>query len=730
MEAVFSMRTDKAYEGLMSDFRSTRLTMATQEHPVYRADIDGMRAVAVLSVIVYHLIPSWLPGGYTGVDVFFVISGFVVAASLGAIRDRSLHGFLGEFYARRLARILPALVWMLVATAIAATLFIPSAWLSDLSDRTGLFAFFGLSNYVMQTNVDTYFAPRAEFNPFMHTWSLGVEEQYYLVVPLIFFAWGLPVFARVQRIQLAVMGGLVIVSLAACYWYARHQPTTAFYFVVCRFWELGVGALLFLSGRKFAVPDGLLKGRGSRVAANTVAGFGVLLVLYAYVSTEPAKFPWPGAIVPVVGTVLLLVSAEASYLCSVLSSKPMVWIGKRSYSLYLWHWPVFVLMRWTMGLQEEWHYLVAIFLTILLAVLSYSVIEKPLRYAKFLTRLPRFSVILFFLAMPVAGFLYSDHLFKNRTEYSLSVVEKNSADWHAGLRNPYGDPGSKRCKIDFAFLGFHGGGRINYHTSGCEGELVGRHLFVAGDSHAGMQGRMFERLAAEKGINVSVFTFPGCAVFDLKTPIASHQSGGCAEFIDTVTDYITSNARAGDIVFFPSLRLDRMSDQGQSFNVSDIYIQMYSGARGQLRRAAVAEAKERLRRFTESSINVVFSAPTPLLAFPPFRCSDWFNQRNPVCTRSPAELTFAKLRQSVMDDLEAISAAVGRVSIWDPSPVLCPEEPCRTQVDGKPLFFDGDHFSGYANDFLYPHFERFIEGLGANNDVYPGLTRSRRVDGV
>ena len=162
-----------------------RLPAATD----YRADIDGLRAVAVLSVMLYHLSAHWLPGGFVGVDIFFVISGFVVSASLTHAPSDRFHRFVAFFYARRLLRIGPALVLVLLTSVLAASLFIPRAWLSEFNERTALYAFFGLSNWVLQTNADTYFAPRAEFKPYTHTWSLGVEEQFYLAFPFLFFAW-------------------------------------------------------------------------------------------------------------------------------------------------------------------------------------------------------------------------------------------------------------------------------------------------------------------------------------------------------------------------------------------------------------------------------------------------------------------------------------------------------------------------------------------------------------
>ena len=134
---------------------------------------------------------------------------------------------------------------MLLTTALFATLFVPRAWLSEFNERTGLYAFYGLSNWVLQTNVDTYFAPRAEFNPYTHTWSLGVEEQFYVVFPFLFFLWVAAQRALTQRIATASLTGLGLASLVGCIWAMKNAPTSAFYGIVFRFWELAMGVALF-----------------------------------------------------------------------------------------------------------------------------------------------------------------------------------------------------------------------------------------------------------------------------------------------------------------------------------------------------------------------------------------------------------------------------------------------------------------------------------------------------
>ncbi|MGB9100510.1 MAG: acyltransferase, partial [Stenotrophomonas indicatrix] len=156
---------------------------------VHNPAIDGLRALAVLAVIVFHTNATWLPGGFTGVDLFFVVSGFVISQSLASRANLSLGTLLLDFYRRRVLRLLPALLVMLMATFVLSALFIPRAWRNEQFDQTGWAALVGFSNVVLAGQQDDYFSPGAELNPFLHTWTLGVEEQFYLVFPLLFFVW-------------------------------------------------------------------------------------------------------------------------------------------------------------------------------------------------------------------------------------------------------------------------------------------------------------------------------------------------------------------------------------------------------------------------------------------------------------------------------------------------------------------------------------------------------------
>jgi peptidoglycan/LPS O-acetylase OafA/YrhL len=201
--------------------------------------IDGLRALAVVSVILYHMNQSWLPGGFVGVDVFFVISGYVVTRSIQSREWRNAAQFFATFFARRIARIYPALVLCLVVTAALHCLFVPKAWLNDTAAKAGVAAFFGLSNIALVFFDDGYFSPRSEFNPFTHTWSLGVEEQFYL---LFAFVWW--VFHKNYKL----LAGFLLVSVLASFWWcsdvSASSPSKAYYLLPSRWWELSAGALL------------------------------------------------------------------------------------------------------------------------------------------------------------------------------------------------------------------------------------------------------------------------------------------------------------------------------------------------------------------------------------------------------------------------------------------------------------------------------------------------------
>jgi peptidoglycan/LPS O-acetylase OafA/YrhL len=347
-------------------------TSYTKQYP-YRPEIDGIRALAVTAVIINHFNKELLPNGYLGVDIFFVISGFVITASMAGCRGENLRDFLMGFYTRRVKRLVPALILFVLVTSVLICLFNPSPWASL---ETGMTALLGFSNlHLLQQSTD-YFATSTELNVFTHTWSLGVEEQFYFLFPFLVWCSG---FGR-QSSQGArnlfwVMALLSIASMIAfVYAYKTYQPA-AYFLMPTRLWELGAGSLLLLSLKRFHRFLSILE----RIPSWLVMG-AIAAVLLA-----PIEFALPATLAVVALTVVLIGCLRPGTIAYKLLAHPkVVYIGLISYSLYLWHWGVLSLSRWTIGIHW-WSVPFQIALMVLLAILSYRYVETPLRRSDWAT---------------------------------------------------------------------------------------------------------------------------------------------------------------------------------------------------------------------------------------------------------------------------------------------------------------------------------------------------------
>jgi peptidoglycan/LPS O-acetylase OafA/YrhL len=346
----------------------------------------------VLSVLLYHLKHGLIPGGYAGVDVFFVISGFVVTSSLAHLRFTRFPELLTYFYARRLTRVMPALLVCLTISILVYVLLIPKSWLSHANENTALAAFFGLSNVFLALNDDEYFSPSSDFNPWLHTWSLGVEEQFYFIFPfLLYIALRATATAQQRTLMLRLVAAFGAISLIVCGALTAVKWRYSFYLLPARFWELAVGMLLAITFETWRVRLATT----SRRATMLVAGGGVMLLL-AFAIPSSNAFPFPLAIIPVVGTTLLIMTVCArpgDGLSRMLASKLMLFFGLRSYSIYLWHWPIYVLLRWTIGMEGVVVQCAAIAAAIIAGSLSYRFVENPLRHAPLVRQAPRFVVV-------------------------------------------------------------------------------------------------------------------------------------------------------------------------------------------------------------------------------------------------------------------------------------------------------------------------------------------------
>ena len=333
----------------------------------YRPDIDGLRAVAVLAVIGFHAFPHWIPGGFVGVDIFFVISGYLI--SLVILEDlRSGKFRFRVFYERRVRRIFPALLLVLIATLALGWFALLKPEFRSLGQRAVGGAAF-VSNFLL---LDTrgYFAVRSDSEPLLHLWSLAIEEQFYIVWPLLFYvAW------RRKWNLLGMVALLTAASLALTLW-SFHGNGESFFLPSTRAWELGVGGLL-------AVGAPFLTKPAHGVFREWMAAAGLLAMILAILFFDQ-ELPYPGAptLVPVLGAALTIAAGADAWLNRrLLSVPPLVGCGLISYPLYLWHWPLLSLGHIVIG---DGFYArrrgIVLLVSMVLAFLTYEVIEKPIRF--------------------------------------------------------------------------------------------------------------------------------------------------------------------------------------------------------------------------------------------------------------------------------------------------------------------------------------------------------------
>ncbi len=676
--------------------------------------IDGLRAFAVLSVLFYHLEASWLPGGFVGVDVFFVISGFVVAHSVYDSGKTSFTSYFLWFYRRRLSRIMPALLAFVFVIGLANMLLLPSSPATKLIDATGISAIVGASNFVLLWRAGDYFSAATEFNAFTHTWSLAVEEQYYLLFPFLSYFL---IVRRVDRpmagtVAIALTWALCVASLAAAWYFTVQWRDFAFYMLPTRFWELGLGLLLRCQLHGLSQRAGP-PGSGKVSSLVSLAALGALAASFWITPVE--AFPFPGALLPCLATAVLIVSVwlfPGSAADRLLSTAPLRFFGKISYSLYLWHWGVIVMMRWTTGLETVPFKLLALGLMFALAVGSYYLVEQPLRHSRpvrsatMLRFFGGFAAIGALAGVAAVGFVLL------RPMLGLSATN-DKAVW-----DPYYVPeiAAAECSVTRQAAGLMGGNDTVF-TPACPASRTPR-VFIVGDSHAGAYARMALHLAGEARTQVRILTRGGCPLLD---GAYLEPRPDCDGFRAAVLESVRTHARPGDVLLVTGLYTQRYRDE---WGVPDKG--PGPGAPATAKQGA-ARAVEALLPYSRLGLRIVMEAPKPTLPTALFRCADAYTRINPYCDRKTDVLAAGQMlrRSKPLEMLTVAAAATPGAEIWDPFSVLCPDTTCRGYKDGKPLYFDTDHLTGYANTVLLPSFLKTLyagppASRQAAQDIMPG----------
>jgi peptidoglycan/LPS O-acetylase OafA/YrhL len=377
----------------------------------YRSDIDGLRAIAVLAVVAFHASPHRLPGGFIGVDIFFVISGFLITSILKKANEEESFSLI-SFYQRRIKRIFPALLIVLAGSAIFGylTLF-PNEFAQLGKHISGGVSF--ISNFVLYSE-SGYFESSSDLKPLLHLWSLGIEEQYYIFFPVILF---LAYWRKVNPLRMIV--GLTVLSFALSIYARNNLPfADGFYLPWFRFWEIGVGAIL-----AYAQPPLHKK----KIFQEVSSYAGILFITLAVLLINPAsRFPGYLALLPTTGAALLLLSPRSYFNRSILSHPAVVYIGLISYPLYLWHWPALsflhIFEETSPGARS-----LAVALSFILAILTYEFVEKKVKKVRLAAAwkpLCALSLTLFF-----SGLLFINSIKPRMANWDKVNISEIVEDW-------------------------------------------------------------------------------------------------------------------------------------------------------------------------------------------------------------------------------------------------------------------------------------------------------------
>ncbi|BAN69802.1 acyltransferase family protein [endosymbiont of unidentified scaly snail isolate Monju] len=656
--------------------------MSTTAPYRYRPDIDGLRAIAVLAVIAYHALPEHVPGGFVGVDVFFVISGFVITSVI--LRDHAQGRFsLRDFWLRRARRILPPLLPVMLFSALAAWFVLMPRELAKFGNTLASQALFA-SNIHFYHNSGYFDAP-AQSNLLLHTRSLSVEEQFYILYPLLLLLL-LP-----RRRLLPVLPLLAAASFATSIWLTHNDPVGAFYLPHSRAWELLLGALLAWQAEREKAPP--LAG----VAGTT----GLLMIFVAcWWFDDNTRFPGLAALLPAGGAALVILAGNhgTPMATRLLARRPLVGIGLVSYSLYLWHWPLLTLARHLLGNAIPSFVLAGVLLaTLLLAVISWRFIENPVRHRRILQDNRHLARAAFAGLLTVAI-----------TGKTLNAAKGVAARFPAPVADMYEQSQRK----------FPGCTPVRHTQRGLlclHGPTDSPPTFLLwGDSHMGALWPAFDRIAERNGWNYLVYSCPpvvGLYLTD-RNPDAAH-----APCLDS-SEQLLTQLREIPLVFLIahwSVYLEGHDPKAldarnrQPFYANRDTIATTAKASRELFVPAFRETVKRLLQAGPRKVVIVRQVPEYPFWVPNELVRTALRGKPLQTVGIP--LATHRERQRHADSLfDQLTSA--RVQVLDPTNFLCSDgQWCLTARQGRSLYRDDDHLSLWGAQLLEPLLARTFEDL-------------------
>jgi peptidoglycan/LPS O-acetylase OafA/YrhL len=659
----------------------------------YRSDIDGLRAVAVLLVLLFHVGAPGVSGGFIGVDVFFVISGFLITSIVKSEIDAGAFS-VAHFYERRIRRIFPALIAVyLFCTLISALIFVPSD-LASFGKSLAASASFA-SNIFFYFDAG-YFAAPSHDKPLLHTWSLSVEEQFYLLWPpmLLLASRYLSV-----RILLLLMAIAVTGSLAGAEFLVTRVREFTFFMLPTRAWELGLGGLLAL----FPVD---LRLRPALSHALSMIGLG--LILYSAVTLHGrSDFPGVSAFPACLGTIMLLVSGgnQRGFVNALLSFRPIVFLGLISYSLYLWHWPLIVFVRYFLDRKLELiECVIIVALSFAAAILSYRYVEAPFRrpipdrsHSRVTLHWRRKSVLirgvaataacaLIGISMAVEGWSWRLPERAVAVDY-LSNLRSSFRDSCHGVDKTYSDP--PECTLGAANRG------------------GGYDIVVVGDSHADHFVAGFDALLRRQGLTGRQLTTGSCPpLFGVHT-VTGRGRKRCEDFGKAIDAFLERHGEVKLVVlaarwalYSETTWLPAESEERRFLVDSKSELLTLANSR-----RVLTEGLDRtVDKLVNRGVRVLLMAQMPPLSTRRNRCmiwSRWFGKDESRCYE-PAASAIKRISYSKAL-IASIAQSNEKVDAFYPDEILCDTETCIPVLDGFYLYFDEDHLNGAGSVLVTRH---------------------------
>lgn len=635
----------------------------------YRADVDGLRAVAVIPVLLFHAGFATFSGGFVGVDVFFVISGFLITGVIQGDIDAGRFS-IAAFYERRCRRILPALFVVLAFS-------IPAAMLLMLPYQLEGFGWSVLATTAFSSNIyfwqqSGYFSPVTEWMPLLHTWSLAVEEQYYIVFPVFML------FAhRLRSAALtAVLVATLLVSLLLSEYAARQYPSAAFYLTPFRVWELLIGVLVSMHLRHVKL---------RREVAEGLSGLGLAMILYSVLAyDEGTRFPGLAALVPCLGAAFIIAGGakHQTLTALLLKQRLVVGIGLISYSLYLWHWPIFAFMRLRFAQAEldPPMAMAGLALSFLMASLSWYFVEQPFRRGGALSRKTIFRLAAASLAAPaLAGFTLS------ASGFQLRELSASATQFAAGANDT--DPYRTRCRAGTVGTCAFGG------TPGTPLTYA-----IWGDSHAAAMRPAIETALAETGRRGTLLWNGACApLVGAATLNGMATSRRCNSYRSEVIKYLAAPDNGIDIVFLDARWTFSLT--GDTNETGGTFIHLFRDA--QTKTPSAAENRNVFRRSLRRTIETLVAGGKTIVIIGEVPEAGWdvpsilalaAQNRAPTPALSREQVD---RRQGEAEALLKTFARPPRIFFIPVKGILC-SPTCRVQEKGRVLYSDDDHISVYA----------------------------------